>query len=260
MQAAPPSPSLRPAVILVRPQEQGNVGAVARAMANMGLSELILVEPAVELGLVARQFSMHAWSLVEGAQHTSSLAEAIRPFAWVVGTTATRGRSVPGPLVDAREAARNLAATPSRAAALVFGPERGGLTTEELALCSQVVKVPTATAHPTLNLSQAVLILCYETFLARESATAEVAAGQWGGEVVVEAPAASEQIEGLFGQLTAWLRQIGFARDSTFEQVLRDLRRLAARSGASEREISLLRGILRRAGHHAGRVGPPRED
>lgn len=234
-----------PAVVLVRPQEEGNVGAVARAMANMGLERLLLVEPAVPLGSMARALAVKARGILAGAERFPSLAEAVRPFQRVVGTTASRGRRLPMAPLAPRELGAAIAAEPEVGTALVFGPETSGLTLEELALCGAVVGVPAAARHPTLNLAQAVLIVAYELFLARRPrATGE----STERPAPPEAPARAEQVEGLFRQLEPLLAAIGFARDESFAGVLRDLRRLAARSELTEREVAILRGICRRAG------------
>jgi TrmH family RNA methyltransferase len=241
------------AVVLVRPREEGNVGAAARAMANMGLGRLILVEPAAALGTVARAFAVGAGEVLDGCTRAESLRAALAPFPRVVATTSTRDRRLPVPLVGPRELPERLAADPpGTPVALVFGPEVGGLTNEELAFANLVVMVPCAPRQPTLNLAQAVLILAYELYQAE---TGE-APGQ--AETVVDAdtppgpldpPARSAEVDGLFDRLAALLRRIGFERDSTFPGVLRDLRAAAARARLSSREVTILRGICRRAEH-----------
>src|SRR5262249_20054520 len=151
------------AVVLVRPREEGNVGAAARAMANMGLDRLILVEPAVELGGVARAFAVGAREVLDGCTREASLRQALAPFARVVATTSTRDRRLAVPLIGPRELPARLAADPrATPVALGFVREVGGLTNDELAFANLVVTVPCAPAQPTLNLAQAVLILAWE--------------------------------------------------------------------------------------------------
>jgi tRNA/rRNA methyltransferase len=274
------------AVVLVRPREEGNVGAAARAMANMGLERLILVEPAAALGPTARAFAVGARQVLDGCSRVASLREALAPFPRVVGTTSTRDRRQAAPLIGPRELPEQLAADPpGTPVALVFGPEVGGLTNEELACANLVVRVPCAPVQPTLNLAQAVLILAYELYQARLEAPRRAAgtagtglagaagmagaagvsavagaAGAAGATAVagatglaVEAPATSADVDGLFDQAADILRRIGFDRDSTFPGVLRDLRAAAARARLTEREAAILRGICRRAGHALAR-------
>jgi len=247
------------AVVLVRPREEGNVGAAARAMANMGLGRLILVEPAPPLGPTARAFAVGARHVLDGCSRVASLREALAPFPRVIGTTSTRDRRQAVPLIGPRELPARLAADPpGTPVALVFGPEVGGLTNEELACANLVVSIPCAPLQPTLNLAQAVLILAYELYQARlggprhAAGDAEVGAAGAAGAVATfaaEAPATTADLDGLFDQAAAVLRRIGFERDSTFPGVLRDLRAAAARARLSEREAAILRGICRRAGH-----------
>ena len=236
------------AVVLVRPREEGNVGAAARAMANMGLARLILVEPAAPLGPTARAFAVGARQVLDECSRVASLREALAPFPRVVGTTSTRDRRQAVPLIGPRELPERLAADPpGTPVALVFGPEVGGLTNEELARANLVVNIPCAPVQPTLNLAQAVLILAYELYQWRLGEPRPTVAGVAG--VAGEVPATSADVDGLFDQAAAVLRRIGFDRDSTFPGVLRDLRAAAARARLSERETAILRGICRRAGH-----------
>jgi TrmH family RNA methyltransferase len=245
MATAKPPP---PAVVLVRPQEEGNVGAVARAMVNMGLERLVLVEPAVALGGVAGARAVRARHVLAGAERAPSLAAALAGFALVAGTTSSRSRALGIPLLTPRELAADLAGASPVPTALVFGPEASGLTNEELALCGRLVRIPAAPRQPTLNLAQAVLVVAYELFVAGRRPSAPPK-----GDA---APATTAAVEGLFAQAVPLLAEVGFARDDTFAGVLRDLRRLAARSRLSRREVALLRGICRRtAGELAWRPG-----
>jgi tRNA/rRNA methyltransferase len=240
------------AVVLVRPREEGNVGAAARAMANMGLGRLILVEPAAELGSVARAFAVGAREVLDGCSRVGSLREALAPFPRVVATTSTRDRRLAAPLIAPRELPARLAADPpATPVALVFGPEVGGLTNDELAWANLVVTVRCAPPQPTLNLAQAVLILAYEIY---QASLDDAGAGVASAEASVSAglPATSAEVDGLFDHAAAVLRRIGFERDDTFPGVLRDLRAAAARARLSRRETAILRGICRRADHALG--------
>ncbi|MCM2270437.1 MAG: RNA methyltransferase [Thermoanaerobaculia bacterium] len=232
-----------PAVVLVRPQEEGNVGAVARAMANFGLERLLLVEPAAPLRATARAFAVHAEGILDRAERVADLRTALAGFERVVATTAARDRPWPSRLLSPRELAGALAADPpATSTALVFGPEPSGLTNAELAQASLLVRVPTSPVQPSLNLAQAVLVVAYELFLARREAPA-------GDAADAEPRASGEEIAGLFDQATELLERVRFARDATIEGVERDLRRLLARAAPTPREVAILRGIVRRLGH-----------
>jgi TrmH family RNA methyltransferase len=227
-----------PAVVLVRPQEEGNVGAAARAMANMGLSRLVLVEPAPVLGPTAHAFAVGAHPILAAVERFDSLDEALAPFQRIVGTTSSRQRQIEQRVLDARQLQGELAGDPAgTTTALVFGPEASGLSTDELALCDPLVTVPCSPSQPTLNLAQAVLIVSYELSLVEATLGVGTAA----------APAAASDIAGLFDHLDSLFHQIGFARDDTYAAVIRDLRRLAARAQPTGREVQILRGVCRRA-------------
>ncbi len=233
-------------MILVRPREEGNVGSAARAMANMGLDRLILVAPVAEPGQVAFAFAVGARHVLEGAEKVATLGEALAPFRRVVGTTSSRDRRWEVPVVVPRELPARLAADPpGTPTALLFGPEVGGLTNDELALASLLVTIPCSPVQPTLNLAQAVLLLAYELFQARAGGGEAPPPASVGRP---EPPAATAELDGLFGQAAELLQRVGFARDDSFTGVLRDLRRLAARATPTSREVAILRGICRRTG------------
>lgn len=234
---AKPAP---PAVVLVKPREEGNIGASARAMANMGLERLIVVEPAGAFGPTAQAFAVGARFILDGAQRVPTLREALAPFARVIGTTSTRDRTLGVPLLEPRELPAFLAQdAPGTPTALVFGPEVGGLTNDDLSLASAVVSIPCSPVQPTLNLSQAVLIVAYELFHGRRASDAAPHAEP-------EPPASAEEIEGLMGHAAEVLATIGFERDSSFEGVVRDLRGLLSRARPHSRDVRILRGICRR--------------
>lgn len=231
---------LHPAVVLVGPREEGNIGAAARAMANMGLTELVLVSPEAEIGGTARAFAVGATSILESARNVDTLAEALAPYQRIVGTTSARARDLPMPPLSPHHLPEALLAEdPETSTAVVFGPEVSGLDNDQLAHCGLLVRVPCAPVQPTLNLAQAVLVVSYELHMARIG----------GADAAIDrpVPATSEELEGLFGQLAPLLTAVGFQRDDTFEGVVRDLRRLAARAGATSRDVTILRGICRRA-------------
>jgi len=239
-------------VVLVRPQEEGNIGAAARAMANMGLDRLILVEPAAAIGSFGRAMAVRAGEILERAERVDSLRRALEPFQRVIGTTSTRDRALTIPLLAPRDLAPHITAGPPLRTALVFGPEVSGLSRDELALCNLLVRIPSALPQPTLNLAQAVLILAYELYLVQPATPPDSES--------IEPPAPAAEIEGLFAHMEPLLAEVGFARDDTFTGVLRDLRQLAARAAPTSRDIQILRGICRRAERtlEQAAVGPNR--
>ncbi len=245
---APGFPDERPAVVLVRPQEEGNIGAVARAMSNFGLDRLLLVAPAAALGNTAYAFAMHAHAILDRAERHPDLASALAGFHFVAGTASLRDRGWAQPILAPRDLPGHLAQHAAGArVALLFGAEVSGLTREELVRASVLVRIPAAVENPTLNLAQAVLIVAYELHLAR-------------GAPALAAPepvarATVFQQERLFRQLATLLADVRFARDTTIVRVEQDLRQLFARSALTEREAMILAGILRRARHALTRRG-----
>lgn len=231
----------RPAVILVRPREEGNVGAVARAMANMGLERLVLVEPAPRLGGVARGFGVGGWEILERAVRAPSFKAAVADFGRVVGTTSRRERPMRRRRVlTARQLPEILESDPpGTETALVFGSETTGLRRAELERCSPIVAIPCTARNPTLNLAQAVLIVAYELHLARGAAGREAVDG--------DALATTDEVDAFEDRLASLLLAIGYDHPPIHAGLLRDLRQLLARAGPSSRDVRILRRLLNRA-------------
>jgi len=232
-----------PAIILVRPREEGNVGAVARAMANMGLKRLVLVEPAPELGGIARGFGVGGWEILDGVTRGLPFAEAVAPFGRLVATASRRQRPLRRHRILApRELSTFLTA-------LVFGPEDSGLKREELERCNPVVTIPCHRDQPTLNLAQSVLILAYELFVADPPAeNLGLEAGPAPESTAPKDPlATSAEIQVLERQVDALLPGFGYDQTTIRAGLLRDLLRLLTRSDPSEREVRILRSLCNRA-------------
>jgi TrmH family RNA methyltransferase len=213
-------------------------------MANTGLDELVIVEPAAPRDRTARAFAVGAGTILDEARLCSSFADAIAPYQQLVGTSSQRSRVAKVEVLTPRAMASQLAAAPRLQAALVFGPEPSGLTTEELAACSMLVSIPASRRQPTFNLAQAVLILSYELFVAGQTTASRSSDGE---------RADMSEVEGLLDHARRLLTTVGFSRDDTFPSVFRDLRRLSTRAGLTSREVQILRGMLRRTEH---RVAP----
>lgn len=255
---SPPAPDLPwpvpPAVILVRPREEGNIGMAARAMANMGLRQLILVEPAPSIGGTARGFGVGGWPILDSLRRVDGLEEALAPFQLAVGTSSARHRPLKHQVrLDARELARELAGSPDpeRRVALVFGPEDTGLSRAELERCNPVVVVPCAPDQPTLNLAQAVLIVAYEIHraqLLREDPDRPDRVPASDGSPAAELG----ELEGLLSSCAPLVRGLGFDQDQIHRSVMRDLRLLMHRAGLSHREAGVLRRLIGRASRVLG--------
>jgi TrmH family RNA methyltransferase len=146
-------------LVLLRPRNADNLGAIARAMKNFGLTDWVVVSPNPKLLEVPgmNRLAVHAGELLESVRRVETLAEAVADCTWVVGTTMRRiegRRRLQPDAVAARAAGEHLA--------LVFGDERSGLTNEDLAQCHDVSSIPASEEQPSLNLAQAVLVYAYE--------------------------------------------------------------------------------------------------
>lgn len=226
------------AIVLVEPREPGNIGAAARAMANAGLSRLVLVRPADHLAPEALRMALAARPILEEARVFADLGEALAGFSFVAGTT-RRGGSGRRSRVSPRELAAQLREVGrENAAAVLFGREESGLTNEELKYCHRLVTIPSSEGFASLNLAQAVMVVAYEIFAAGEGA-------REGGAPVPLRRASTAQLEGLFGQMEEVLLEVGYLQASNPAHMMRVFRRLFGRAGLDEREVKALRGIFR---------------
>ena len=227
-------------VVLVNPSHPGNVGAAARAMKNMGLSELFLVNPQEYPDPRAKWRAAGARDLVERAVVVDSLDDALEGCQLVVGTSA-RERKIPWPLVDARSCAQRVLAQPRPAhVALLFGREDSGLTNEELHRCNLHVNIPTSDDYRSLNLAMAVQIICYEIRMAMLGEQAGIAEMEEWDEPLVDA----SDMERFYGHLFETLEGLGFYDPANPRQLETRLRRLFNRTRLDQMELNILRGIL----------------
>ncbi len=229
-------------IVLVRPQGAANVGAVARAMKNMGLSQLVLVAPRMQRDFWARAMAVHAADILDHTRTVGSLEDAVRDCGLVVGTTCRRG-VYRAPNGTARELVPAiLASAVQNQVAVVFGPEDHGLSNEDLKWCHRLLTIPAAPEYPSLNLAQAVLVVCYELFLA-STQVPELVTPKW---------ATAERVEFLFQRLKSAFLKIGFLHESNPEHILFAFRRILGRAGLEEREVRILLGLARQIEWYAG--------
>ena len=240
-------------IVLVEPAGPLNVGSVARIMANLGLSRLVLVNPQCDpLSEEARQMAVHAQEILDGAVHVSSLAEALGGCQRVVATTA-RNRSLPTALEHPRQVLPWLLGTPS---ALVFGREDRGLSNEELNLAQRFARIPSTASYASLNLAQSVAICAYELYnLAGEPGSLGSQESLESGSFAGTAEAPIEAMEAYYGSLEALLLKIGYLYPHTAKARMEKFRRLHNRAHPSAQEVAMLRGILRQVNWAIGNTG-----
>jgi tRNA (cytidine32/uridine32-2'-O)-methyltransferase len=228
-------------IVLVNTSHPGNIGAVARAMKNMGLVELRLVAPARFPAEEANWRAVAASDVLESALVVDTLAEAIGDCQLVIGTSA-RGRRIPWPVLDPRHCAEQAlrAAGREQRVAFVFGREDRGLTNEELQQCNLHLHIPTHEDYTSLNLAMAVQIVAYE--LRMQAVSGELpddACADWD-----EPLSTAAAMEHYYKHLEQTLIEIGFLDPAAPRQLMPRLRRLYGRLRLDEMEMNILRGIL----------------
>lgn len=228
-------------IILVGTTHPGNIGAVARAMKNMGQSDLMLVKPRYFPHEDATARASGADDILANARVVSTLDEALVDCSYVAGASA-RFRTINWPSMVPRECAERLhKESRNGRVAAVFGPERSGLTNEDLDRCHTLLTIPTEPGFSSLNLAMAVQILTYELRVAAidETETAP------NSDDVPEVPLASgEELEYFYAHLEQVLTVSGFLDPDNPRVLMRRLRRLFLKAEPDKNEINILRGIL----------------
>lgn len=229
-------------IVLVGTTHPGNIGAAARAMKNMGLSDLALVRPKLFPHDDATARASGAEDLLAKALVVDSLDAALGDCSFVAGASA-RARSIDWPALEPREcAARLLAETGPGKAAVVFGPEKSGLTNDDLDRCQTLLTIPTDPAFSSLNLAMAVQVMTYELRVTQLQGTksAITSVGRDAGVPL----ATAEELEHFYRHLESALTASGFLDPDNPRLLLRRLRRLYGRAMPDKNEINILRGIL----------------
>ena len=223
-------------IVLHKPRLAENIGAAARAARNMGISRLLVVQPEdLDQERMLKMATGSSADLIHDLSVHQDLGAALGSFQYIVGTTARFGGTHRQSPLTPRELARDLLAISRRnQVALLFGPENWGLTNEELAFCHTLVTIPTSDFR-SLNLAQAVLVVCYEIFLAR---------GQLR-ERFVPRLANSFELEAMYGELQKTLVQINYIGHQNPSHWMMRLRRFFSRHGLRAAEVQVIRGICR---------------
>ena len=244
-------------VVLVRTQNAGNLGSVARAMRNFGVRELVLVNPEASpldeqaVALATR----HASDILESARVVESLSEALAGCVMSAGTSARTGglyrrQSV---LSLPQAAPRLVEAMPAGPVALVFGPERTGLENHEITALTWQVTIPTSDEYPVMNLAQAVVVCLWElrrTWLSRQTADQPSDATSRAAAEI----ASAEDQERLFAHLRQALTRIRYLRGGRANALFHGIRHLLARANPSPMEVRLLLGLARQMEYVAQRT------
>ena len=234
-------------IVLVNTSHPGNIGATARAMKNMGLTRLALVNPMEFPSGVAVGRAASALDVLEQAEVVETLVEAIADCALVIGSSA-RSRSLPWPMLTPEQSAEKLVKEGRSAqVALVFGREDSGLNNEELQLCHFHVQIPASSEYSSLNLAAAVMVLCYE--IRRAVLWDEETADRAEDEYWDQERATVEQVEYFYEHLERVLVGIEFHDPNNPRQLMQRMRRLFGRVRIDAMEMNILRGILTNIEH-----------
>ena len=231
-------------IVLVGPLYGGNLGSVCRAMCNMGLSNLAVVTPHKNLDMDdAYKMACHSQHILENMTIHDDLLSAIKDCNISVATSARRGLYRTHAVTPREIAPRLTIASDNNKIAIVFGREDNGLTNGELTMCTDILNIPTATENTSINLSQAVLICCYELF---------VASGEFEPQEEKSEIATMEMREFMFSLWRKTLLGIGFMHEDKADHMMYGLRRILSRDLLSEDDIKILMGIARQAEWAAG--------
>jgi len=225
-------------VVLVHTSHPGNIGATARAMKNMGLSDLALVNPKTFPSADATSRASGADDILASASTYDSLQAALEPCALVIGSSARIRHLGWSEVTPKKGCGLLLTAAKTSKVAMVFGRENSGLTNEELELCHHLLHIPTNPDFSSLNVASAVQVICYELY------------STLIGEHVITAPepedrpATSQEFEGFFEHLLNTLEKTDFLELYKTKRLQQRIRRIFYRSELNRTEVNILRGIL----------------
>lgn len=246
-------------IVLVEPSHPGNIGGAARAMKTMGMNRLVLVNPGRYPDPQADWRAAGAMDVLDSATVVDDLAAALEGSRFVVGTS-TRMRSIPWPVISAKEIGRVLSEQPHDSEiAILFGREDSGLSNEELQSCHVHMQIPSSEVYGSLNLAMAVQVVCYEIFqhqlhavdgifsnsvkdFAKDGERAEASA--LGTRIWDKNPATVEQFDALMVHWEEALVGSGFIKAENPGHTLTRLRRMFMRHQLDETEVQIMRGVL----------------
>ncbi len=211
-------------------------------MWNMGFSRLRLAAPRCGVDEDAYRLAKRGASVLDHARTCRTLQSALRGVRLVAGSTAKTGGYRQETYSPRALAPRLIGQAENQRVAILFGPEDTGLVDEDILLCHYLVRIPTRPSARSINLAQAVMIVCYELHLASRLRPPE--------RIPDLAPV--EQVEAMYRQLEQSLLEIGFLHRKTARHMMFALRRLFGRTGLEKRDIAVLRGIARQIGWYAG--------
>ncbi len=230
-------------IVLERPRSAGNIGSVARAMNNTGLTQLILIDPCEYLIEECFKMAMGSIQIVQNARVASNMTEALEGFQVVIGTSRRRGRIRKALLTPHEVGEKIVSSVSANKVALVFGNEKDGLNNDDLFKCDWITTIPASSKQPSLNLAQAVLIYGYETYVQSLE--------KKNGEALKLGPsvASLESREKMYELMNQTLSRIGFYEHGSPTNLMRSLKQLFGKSNLSSRDVRIIKGIFSQMNH-----------
>ncbi|MCL4167707.1 UNVERIFIED_CONTAM: hypothetical protein GTU68_044868 [Idotea baltica] len=233
---------------MIQTSHTGNIGAAARAMKVMGLSELFLVKPKSAPDEQSVAMSSNATDILDNATIVDSLSEAIADCQLVVGTSARHERTLSWDIQDSRSCgeliAKHASSNAKAKVAILFGRESSGLTNEELAVCQHLVHIPTNPDYSSLNVASAVQILSYECRLATINLQQSESDTNEKGIDRDDEWVSADDLDSYYEHLKQVMVDVNFLDPKNPRYLLPRLRRLYSRAGISRSEMNILRGML----------------
>ncbi|MFH2066075.1 MAG: RNA methyltransferase [Pseudomonadota bacterium] len=228
-------------IVLHRPRYPENIGAAVRAGYNMGITKVCVVEPAdYDKNKILKMATHSLADGVENIRQYNNLKEALAPFQYIVGTTARLGKHRHN-LTNPKQIAKKIASLSDQIPiAVLFGPEDRGLTNEDLQYCHSFVNIPTA-SFSSLNLAQAVMVICYELFTAQKTEAPKY----------IPRLATRHELDGMYHQLQEILTKINFLNPHNPEYWMNNIRSFFSRLELRAKEVSIIRGICRQVSWYA---------
>jgi tRNA/rRNA methyltransferase len=239
-----PQPHLnRISIVLNKPRYPENIGAAARAACNMGIGQLVVVQPEnFDLERVLKLATHAAADVVRQITCFDNLRTALKPYHYIVGTTARLGGERQTVTSPSQMAKQLIPMAKNNQVALLFGPEDRGLTNEEIRSCHLLVNIPTA-QFASLNLAQAVMVLCYELFTATSP----------NPEPFAPRLASRHELDGMYDQVKDILVRINYIQPDNPDYWMNKLRHFFTRMKLRAGEVSMVRGICRQIDWYAGK-------
>lgn len=235
-------------IVLVEPQSSGNIGSVCRAIMNMGITDLALVNPHDRHDWdEAKRLACHADEVLGNQQVFQTLEKAVADCTVVAGTSARTGMYRDHAGLPREIAPVLLDSAAHHNAALVFGREDTGLTNEELSLCTHIINIPSSELYQSLNLSHAVMVCCYELFLLAGCSDYQPPRER-------SAEANGEMRDRLFEAWSRMMLDTGFCKADKLEHMMMGLRRIFSRGKLTDNDVKILLGLARQSSWVAGRL------